>query len=172
MPQKPHTHKLVRQWETERLLSPCTTQALQSPFEDFKNHLGLLSIFVKQANLKATVEWIQRERRTRFGKSITVREKGRKMSPKWNLGEVGMEGGWQQVEGESLWIPWFSLYCKEKCLGWNYAAFWPRLEIDTWFLWCLDIISVVGSDTFHIFSSVCLPFCLFAECLFSGLPTM
>lgn len=50
----PHTHRLDS--EGQRMLSPSTAQALQSPFEDFKNHLGLLSIFVKQVNLRATVQ--------------------------------------------------------------------------------------------------------------------
>lgn len=47
----------------ECVLSPSSAQALQSPFEDFKNHLGLLSIFVKQLNQKAAAHEIQRGRR-------------------------------------------------------------------------------------------------------------
>lgn len=38
----------------EGALPPSTAQALPSPFEDFKNHLGPLSIFVKQVNQRAT----------------------------------------------------------------------------------------------------------------------
>lgn len=44
------------------MLSPGSAQALQSPFEDFKNHLGLLSIFVKQLNQKAAAHKIPREK--------------------------------------------------------------------------------------------------------------
>lgn len=55
--------KREREGGRESVLSPSSTQALQSPFEDFKNHLGLLSIFVKQLNQKAAAHEIQRGRR-------------------------------------------------------------------------------------------------------------
>lgn len=152
-----HAHTATHIWvstrerETQRLLSPSTAQALQSPFEDFKNHLGPLSIFVKQVNLRATAHWIQRERRDSDVESMSEKGKGRKMSPKWNLGECGMEDGWQQVEGEGLWTLWFSL---KNVWVWIMLHFWPGQEIDAWFVWCLDIISVVVSDMFHVFLSL------------------
>lgn len=69
---------------------------------------------------------------------------GGEMSSKWNLGKGGMEGGWQQVEGERLRTLWFGLNCAKKNVWtWIMQHFWPGLEIDARFLWCLDIIWVV-----------------------------
>lgn len=77
------------------------------------------------------------------------------MSPKWNLGAGGVEGGWQQVEGERLWTLWFGLNrAKKNVWVWIMQHFWPGPEIDAWFVWGSDIISVAVLDRFHVFLSL------------------
>lgn len=71
------------------------------------------------------------------------------------------DGGWLTAGGgrETLRTLWFGLNrAKKNVWVWIKQHFGPGLEIDAWFIRCLDIISVVVADMFHVcfFLSACL----------------
>lgn len=130
-----------RETETERegVLPPVAAQALSSPFEDFKNHLGPLSIFVKQVNQRATAHRIQRQRRAGVvvvvvGGHVRVGEREKDVS-QMKFGH-GRDGGWltagggRRETGARDHLIWFESRRKRKkkkmFLLLNYAAFFDQ----------------------------------------------